>query len=73
VCISHHGAFGLSLQTLPELTAFLLEAEDSTFALEPISSKCPLPTIAYVHSAMNNSISMQLKDKLQTRSQSFRL
>jgi hypothetical protein len=71
VCISHHGAFGLSLQTFQELTAFLLQAEDSTFALEPIGSKWPLPTIAYVHSAMNNSL--QLKDKLLTLSQSFRL
>jgi hypothetical protein len=58
---------------LQELTAFLLEAEDSTLPLEPISSKCPLATIAYVHSAMNNSISMQLKYKLLTLSQSFRL
>ncbi len=30
VCISHQGAFGLSLQTLQELTDFLPEAEDST-------------------------------------------
>jgi hypothetical protein len=56
VCISHHGDFGLSLQTLQELTAFLLQVEDSTLPLEPIGSKCTLATIAYVHSAMNNSI-----------------